>query len=133
MLKKNICHVVHKKKVNFNMQNFKEKIKEIDENYTELIFDTQSQTLSSIETNTAFATPLHRQAVASPSTSNLGSFFEDDFSQEDMVPTSSDNVMAKISQEVELYARIRLSALDKQSLNLLNWWKTRKKRISLYI
>ncbi|MCP4350704.1 MAG: hAT transposon family protein, partial [Desulfobacterales bacterium] len=108
------------------MQNFKEKIKEIDENYTELILDTQSQTLSSIETNSAFATPLHRQAVASPSTSNLGSFFEDDFSQEDMVTTTSDDVMTKISQEVDHYARIKLTAKDKESLNLLNWWKTRK-------
>ncbi len=115
-----------KKKVNFNMQNFKQKIKEINEIYTELIFDTQSQTLGSIETNPAFATPLHRQEVASPSTSNLGSFFEDDFSQEDNVPTSSDDVMANISQELEHYARISMSSLDKQNLNLLKWWKTRK-------
>ena len=115
-----------KNKVNFDMQKFKEKIKEINDNYTELIFDTQSQTLSSIETNTAFATPLHRQAVASPSTSNQDSFFEDDFSQEDNVPTSSDDVMTKISQELEHYARISMSSLDKQNLNLLKWWKTRK-------
>ena len=107
------------------MQNFKQKIKEINENYTELIFDTQSQTLGSIETNPAFATPIQRQAVASSSNSNRGSFFEDDFSQEDIV-TTSDDVITKISQELDHYARIKLSAVDKQNLNLLNWWKTRK-------
>ncbi len=34
--------------------------------------------------------------------------------------------MTKISQELEHYARIKLLAVDKENLNLLNWWKTRK-------
>ncbi len=82
--------------VNFDMPSFKQKIKEINESYTEVIFDTQSQTLGSIEPNPAFATPIQRQAVATSSNSNRGSFFMDDFSQEDIV-TTSDDVMTKIS------------------------------------
>ncbi len=106
--------------VNFDLPSFKTQIKEINDSYIEVILDTQSQTLGSIEPNPSFATPIHRQAVATSSNSKRGSFFKDDYSQEEDIVRTSGDVMTKISQELDHYARIKLLAVEKENLNLLN-------------
>ena len=98
------------------MHSFKAKIKEISDSYTNCILDTQSQMLDSIE-NEAFATPINRPAEAVPGSSSNTScgIFDDDFSdtEEDTLCTS-DEVMTRITTEIDHYAKIKLQKHQKK-------------------
>ena len=119
-----------KNTVNFDMQNFKAEIKEINDSYTEYIPDTQSQTLDSIQTNPTFASPINRQVVAGSSSSGNtrcgeGDMFMDDYSEEDTVRTS-DDVTTLISMELGQYAKIQFTREQKENVHVISLWKDRK-------
>ena len=117
------------------MPNFKAKLKEISESYTNCILDTKSQTLDSIE-NEAFATPFNRPAEAVPgsssNTSSRGIF--DDFSdtEEDTLCTS-DEVMTRITTESDHFANIKLKKDQEKTKEPYILVEGKKMQISLSI
>ena len=118
-----------KNTVNINMQKFQKILKDIHDNSTEIIFDTQSQTLNDIQPNPVFASPVNNQPATTSSSSNTmceeDDIYEDDYNEEGTV-RSSDDVATMISKELEQYAKIQYNKAQKKDMQGMSWWRERK-------
>ena len=125
-----------KSSVNIDMQKFQQILKDIHDNSTEIILDTQSQTLNDIQPNPVFASPVNNQPATTSSSSNTmceeDDIYEDDYNEEGTV-RSSDDVATMISKELEQYAKIQYNKAQKKRYERYELVAGEKKRISFSI
>ena len=94
--------------VSIDMQSFTERVKDFAMSYTEIINDTESQSLDTIE-NASFSNTHTRREQPTTSNNTLetqkGIFF-DDASEDDTEITNSNNIINKISSEIARYQTV---------------------------
>ena len=117
-----------KKTVSIDVESFTERVKDFAVSYAEVIHDTESQSLDTIE-NAAFSNTHTRREQPTTSTNTLVTqqgIFVDDASDDDTEMTSSDNIINKISNEIVRYKTVSMKRDQKTNMSLISWWRDRK-------
>ena len=119
-----------KKTVSFDLQSFTERVKDIALSYTEIIHDTESQSLENIE-NPSFSNTHTRRELPTASTSNntretVHGMFIDDLSEDETELTNSQDIIRKISLETDRFKSIVMKKEQKANIKLISWWQERK-------
>ena len=118
----------HKNTVSIDMESFTERVKNFAMSYAEIINDTESQSLDTIE-NAAFSNTHTRREQPTTSNNTLVTqkgIFVDDASDDDTEMTSSNDIINKISNEIVRYKTVRMRRDQKTNMSLISWWRDRK-------
>ena len=119
-----------KKKVSFDLPSFTERVKDIALSYTEIIHDTESQSLGNIENPSFSNTHTRREqpttSTASTSRETEHDIFTDDVSEDETEITNSHNIIRKFSIEIDRYKSIVMKKEQKANIKLISWWQERK-------
>ena len=105
------------------MQSFTERVKDIVLSYTEIIHDTESQSLDTIE-NLSFSNTHTRREQPTTSNNTLETeddIFCDDVSEDDTEITNSNDIINKISSEIARYKTVAMKKEQKANLSLIYW------------
>ena len=101
--------------VSIDMQSFTERVKDFAMSYTEIIHDTESQSLDTIE-NAAFSNTHTRREQATASNNTLVTqkgIFVDDASDDDTEITSSNDIINNIFNEIVRYKSVSMKETRK--------------------
>ena len=111
-----------KKSVHCDLPSFTERVKDIALSYTEIIHDTQSQSLQNIQNSHT------RREQPTPSTSKdtENDIFSDDDSEDESELTSTNDLSKRISLEIDRFSHINLKREQKHNIRLISWWQERK-------
>ena len=114
-----------KKSVHCDLPSFTERVKDIALSYTEIIHDTQSQTLQNIQnSHTRREEPTSSTASTSKDTEH--DIFTDDDSEDDSELTSTNELSRRIAGEIDRFSHINLKREQKHNIKLISWWQERK-------
>ena len=117
-----------KKSVVFETDVFAERVKNIVLSYAEILHGTEEHIENESFAHTRREEPTSSTATASASTSINTDFdiFYDDQSDDDTEYTDSSDIISKINAEIMRYKTVTMKKEQKQTLNLISWWKERK-------
>ena len=113
------------------MESFTERVKDIALRYTEIINDTQSQSLGNIENGLFSNTHTRREQPTTTSTASTSKetshdIFTDDDSEDETEITNTNKLSRKIAGEIDRFAHIKLKREQKHNIKLISWWQERK-------
>ena len=118
-----------KKSVEFDTAAFTVRVKDIVLSYAEIIHGTEENIENESFAHTRREEPTSTStATATASTSRNTDFdiFYDDQSDDDTEYTDSSDIIRKINAEIMRYKTVTMKKEQKQTLNLISWWKERK-------
>ena len=95
--------------------------------YTEIIHDTESQSLENIENPSFSNTHTRREqpttSTASTSRETEHDIFTDDLSKDEAEITNSHDMIRKCSIEIDRYTCILMKKEQKANIKLISWWQ----------
>ena len=107
------------------MDSFTDKVKDIALSYTEIIHDTEDQSLENIE-NQSFTHTRREQPTPTASTSRSNNpretvhdMFTDDVSEDETEMTTSHDIIRKINFEIDIYKSVSMKKEQKANLKLI--------------
>ena len=120
-----------KRTVSFDLESFTERVKDIALSYTEIIHDTEDQSLETIENQSFSHTRREQPTASTASTSNntretVHDMFIDDVSEDETEMTNSHDIIRKITLEIDRYKSVLMKKEQKANLKLISWWQERK-------
>merc|ERR1711872_454955 len=104
------------------LPSFTERVKDIALSYSEIIHDTQSQTLQNIQnSHTRREEPTSSTTSTSEDTEH--DIFTDDDSEDDSELTSTNELSRRIAGEIDRFSHINLKREQKHYIKLISWWQ----------
>ena len=127
-----------KKSVQFDMGSFTDRVKDIALSYTEIIHDTEDQSLENIENQSFSHTRREQPTASTASTSNntretVHDMFTDDVSEDETEMTTSHDIIRKFNVEIERYKTVTMKKEKKQALSLFLGSRSEKQNIHVYL